>query len=616
MKLNDKEFGYSFSIQTNNIDKNEIKNIKNDINNLNAQIKESATKKYVDDNVAITKLKNTGTEYKLVWNEITNSGIYSLVGNWYYALGNKSESYLLISVEVDKSEPIMEVVIHGLGLAMLISTLDGSILYENHFATEDLVLKKNNTNEYEPIEDYNPATKKYVDAQSVKKLTSTNEAPIVINDLADGIYDFGNSSFVKMFNSDASVLTDNITGICVLYSVKGVNKRFLYVDYKLSTPTGTTYKYELNTSNSTYKTHKYNSLLLLGGTSSSILVIKDEPLLVTGMCVTICSGLKMLSTDDYTKTVSLGTGKKTLYMNSSTSGDLKTYHITIINPHNGIIKATFVYNTSTNTTISVDKQEYATKEDVVNKLPIKVLEGTLEDPIVCTDLEQGYYMLSNFKRSQTDGFTDNKRLVWINVANGGKQIFDLTTGHRTYWNIASASVVMEDYLVAMSQLDSMLPKNLSELVNDCDFTTKEYVDEKTSSSNYVTKDEFNNLNSQIRESKMIIKLESLQEPFKNIWETITETGIYYLKGTWKLTSSYSINDCILQVTQDSQFINYNSLFGYVTYNKSTGQLSSEDYVTTNMLNEFMLELPEMSFNPQGELVVTIGGTTKTFVPKQ
>ena len=223
------------------------------------------------------------------------------------------------------------------------------------------------------------ATKEYVDAQSVKKLTSTNESPIVINDLADGIYDFGNSSFVKMFNSDTSVLTDNITGICVLYSVKGVNKRFLYVDYKLSTPTGVTYKYELNTSESTYKTHKYNSLLSLGGTSSSILVIKDEPLLVTGMYVTVCSGLKMLSTDDSTKTVSLGTGKKTLYMSSSTSGNLKTYHITIVNSYNGIIKAIFVYDTSTNTTVSVDKQEYTTKKYVDEQCKDIAKDVLLED---------------------------------------------------------------------------------------------------------------------------------------------------------------------------------------------------------------------------------------------
>lgn len=254
-------------------------NVLEDIADKNTtQVKESATKKYVDDNVAITKLKNTGTEYKLVWNEITNSGIYSLVGNWYYALGNKSESYLLISVEVDKSEPIMEVVIHGLGLAMLISTLDGSILYENHFATEDSVLKKNNTNEYEPIEDYNPATKKYVD-------------------------------------------------------------------------------------------------------------------------------------------------------------------------------------------------------------------------------------------------------------------------------------------------------------------------------------------------KVIIKLESLQKPFKNIWEEITENGIYYLKGTWNFTTSWTIDNCILQVTQDNQYINYNSLFGFVTYNKTTKELTSEEYIVASMLEEIIGLLPEMSFNSQGELVVTINGVSKTFTPK-
>lgn len=95
-------------------------------------------------------------------------------------------------------------------------------------------LTLDNIVEYTPKNDYNPATKKYVDDNManvpLKKISSTEQTPIIISELSDGIYDFGNTSFVKMFSSDTEILK-NVLGICILYSISDV-KKILFANYK------------------------------------------------------------------------------------------------------------------------------------------------------------------------------------------------------------------------------------------------------------------------------------------------------------------------------------------------------------------------------------------------
>lgn len=185
---------------------------------------------------------------------------------------------------------------------------------------------------------------------SIVDITSSADNPAVINTLKDGVYNFGATSSVKMFEA-GGVLTDNVVGVCVLFSNKAGTKRYLHVNYK---STGYTYKYALDTASMTYTSYKFENILSLGGKPSELLIIKDTPLATSGMFTTMCSGIRMLSGDGPDKTVSLGSGKKTIWMKKSTAGTEETYLATIITPDDGIMRVMFVYDSRLNVTTSAD----------------------------------------------------------------------------------------------------------------------------------------------------------------------------------------------------------------------------------------------------------------------
>lgn len=211
-------------------------------------------------------------------------------------------------------------------------------------------LTLDNVVEYTPKDDYNPVTKKYVDDNignvPLKKITSTEQTPIIISELSDGIYDFGNTSFVKMFSSDTEILK-NVLGICILYSISDV-KKILFVNFKSNIAIfNVEDRYALDIQNKTYTMLQFTKLVSIGGSSSTPVVLLDE---ITenggksfGLYQTTCSSLKLTANS---KIVSLDAGSKILLVTSTSVKEITTYRINSFGAFS-IKKIKYEYNKNT-----------------------------------------------------------------------------------------------------------------------------------------------------------------------------------------------------------------------------------------------------------------------------
>lgn len=224
----------------------------------------------------------------------------------------------------------------------------------------------NNVFPYDPEEDYNPSTKKYVDDSianlPIKKIISTQENPIIISNLNDGIYDFGNTSYSKMFDSDTEIL-ENILGICILYTVNE-NKKNLYVNFNKSVYD---YKYELSTSNKNYILYKYNKIITIGGNSNQTLILLDDVPLngIFGIYHTNCVSLKLTATSE---TVSLNSGPKILLISRMILNNICTYDINVFGAYISK-KIVYEYDTSISEATLISDYNYALKDYVDDNIP-------------------------------------------------------------------------------------------------------------------------------------------------------------------------------------------------------------------------------------------------------
>ncbi len=159
-------------------------------------------------------------ESSCIYLENVRSGIYSTTAlsarvnksnNTSVALGVAGIKYLAITKASYNGDTIWS--INVLGSIMSNSTLtlksDGTVVKEYYqYQTDENVLTKINTTEYTPTEDYNPATKKYVDDATntlVKK--DTNKYILITND--DTLV-IKKTSITDIAN--ATVTIDNLTG--------------------------------------------------------------------------------------------------------------------------------------------------------------------------------------------------------------------------------------------------------------------------------------------------------------------------------------------------------------------------------------------------------------------
>ena len=192
--------------------------------------------------------------------------------------------------------------------------------------------------------------KKYVDDNignvPLKKIISTEQSPIVISELSDGIYDFGTTAFVKMFSSDTKILK-NVLGICILYSISDV-KKILFVNFKSNIALfNVEDRYALDIKNKTYTLLQFTKLISIGGSSSTPVVLLDE---ITenggdsfGLYQTTCSSLKLTADS---KTVSLDNGSKILLVTSTSVKEITTYQINSFGAFS-IKKIKYEYNKNT-----------------------------------------------------------------------------------------------------------------------------------------------------------------------------------------------------------------------------------------------------------------------------
>ena len=215
--------------------------------------------------------------------------------------------------------------------------------------------------------------KKYVDDNicnvPLKKIISTEQSPIVISELSDGIYDFGTTSFVKMFSSDTKTLK-NVLGICILYSISDA-KKILFVNFKSNIAIfNVEDRYALDIKNKTYTNLQFTKLISIGGSSSTPVVLLDE---ITenggdsfGLYQTTCSSLKLTADS---KTVSLDNGSKILLVTSTSVKEITTYQINSFGAFS-IKKIKYEYNKNTKeaTLISDDSAVFNKElEDIIYK---------------------------------------------------------------------------------------------------------------------------------------------------------------------------------------------------------------------------------------------------------
>lgn len=340
---------------------------------------------------------------------------------------------------------------------------------------------------FEPTKDYHPATKKYVDDNManvpLKKITSTEQTPIIISELSDGIYDFGNTSFVKMFSSDTEILK-NVLGICILYSISDV-KKILFANYKSKIAIfNVEDRYALDIQNKTYTMLQFTKLVSIGGSTITPLVLIDE---ITenggdsfGLYQTTCTNLKLTANS---KAVSLDSGSKILLVTSSTTKEIKTYRINSFGAFS-IKKIKYEYNKNTKeaTLKSVDTVVF--KSDFDNTIydvkkndtyiraiygnPFNVLNESIKNATyVNNDKTNDKNVTRYFNINKAiDNITDfDKCIIHLKFYRYGElKIYRTITGFNRPFNYFNTLLSTDDCMVMIKlALDKQINENLEEI---------------------------------------------------------------------------------------------------------------------------------------------------------
>lgn len=231
------------------------------------------------------------------------------------------------------------------------------------------------------------STKKYVDDSianlPIKKVISAQENPIIISNLSDGIYDFGNTSYSKMFDSDTEIL-ENILGICILYT-PDQSKRVLFVNYQSRTAYSYDYRYDLDMNAKVYYTCRYSKIINIGGaTTRTVIILNEIPVEgVFGIYRTNCNSLKLTESS---QAVILNNGPKILLMFRSGLNNIHTYTINVFCA-DFPKKIVYEYDTSTSEATLISDCDYALKDYVDDSITEQITSSQATDEEVDTMLQ-------------------------------------------------------------------------------------------------------------------------------------------------------------------------------------------------------------------------------------
>ena len=651
MKINKNEFGWKEKVSVNTNLNNDILNIKflPDMNtNSNMYIVNIIDLEEKTTYRVNTNINKNVLVLRYIFSDGTLKNLYSLNGK--YILG-KVEIYIY-----RKTDTLIEFDVNNIRHTCNIDEVNKTV----EITKEALILNTDNAQKYTPTKDYHPATKKYVDSK------------FVMYESIETIYTIPMSEMQKCNNGTGRYVSNiNFDELFINHE-----KYIYYANYKDDTLIPVKYdsKYNRFATDVLDKTSDYNIILgfdlgthrmypfnsgstgVKAYTFTNDLIIKRVPILNVNEVAT------REYVDDSVNTVSENNIFKNTQMNnmlsSLTIGGLLSTGLTksktlgevfpkLLNGEYGVLKQCYV-------TVEVDGTTKPILTENYNNVLIQLYDND-NNLISSTSLRP--------KKVGTIYFNANKYMqmaVWFDTTyTEGSGLSHNTPGYVTSLLNITASKNTEEYINAIKDLrisvtlrhTNYLPKDntvMYEPTSDYNPATKKYVDDKedkilsllnNNASIFkitLTDEEMNNLMSTIPGNYSI--LNSIEPSFI---EDIVNNGywdynmiMFNDKLLLKINSIGSGGvSCIRDMTIASiNFVTINEhytefkdlpIVSVLELSLAVIELNGEKKVVFafgnsrehQLINNYYLD-ELIKFDSQGNLVVTINGVSKTFVPKK
>ena len=644
MKFNKNEFGWKEKVSVNTNLNNDTFNIKflPDMNtNSNMYIVNIIDLEEKTTYRVNTNINKNVLVLRYIFSDGTLKNLYSLNGK--YILG-KVEIYIY-----RKTDTLIEFDVNNIRHTCNIDEVNKTV----EITKKALILNTDNAQEYTPTKDYHPATKKYVDSK------------FVMYESIETIYTIPMSEMQKCNNGTGRYVSS------IDFDELFINheKNIYYANYKDDTLIPVKYdsKYNRFTTDVLDKTSDYNIILgfdlgthrmypfnsgstgVKAYTFTNDLIIKRVPILNVNEVAT------REYVDDSVNTVSENNIFKNTQMNnmlsSLTIGGLLSTGLTksktlgevfpkLLNEEYGVLKQCYV-------TVEVDGTTKPILTENYNNVLIQLYDND-NNLISSTSLRP--------KKVGTIYFNANEFMqmaVWFDATYTEESgLSHNTPGYVTSLLNISASKNTEEYINAIKDLrisvtlrhTNYLPKDntvMYEPTSDYHPATKKYVD-----------DNDKRMLEYIYNGK-ILKITLTNEQYGNFLNL--QSGEYIVldsispEDIYKFTSDDSIDWCgcilinnisfnvdlvgnlqigtinsdnAIKIYTENTYYNSSTLAGIFRYNFSLAVLDNTEqvvlvkcddveyhYASTEYINNIL------SFNESGELVVTINGISKTFVPK-
>jgi len=172
----------------------------------------------IDD---FNKLKTAIRNNNIVFINITEDPSYvNIIGTQILSYGETLIQLYVIDYSKADGEKLAEYIIFNIAIesdSIKITKIQSNL--ENKFLTKEDVLTKNNTTEFTPTEDYNPATKKYVDDKTTYNIDFTElESDILSNNFNS----FVNAKYSNLYDDIKNNINKNIRCISnrIIFKVK------------------------------------------------------------------------------------------------------------------------------------------------------------------------------------------------------------------------------------------------------------------------------------------------------------------------------------------------------------------------------------------------------------
>lgn len=307
-------------------------------------------------------------------------------------------------------------------------------------------LTLDNVVEYTPKNDYNPATKKYVDDKSpFKSITSTADNTITINELQTGnLYEL-NGTF-KMFSSSESI---KLSGLFIFESIDNNTKALRKINNN-GTITTTSYKLDVNTQ--TYTINKTQEIFYLTP-ENNIIYLEN-----VGTAIYSTSALSVRVNKSNDTSVSLGVaGIKYLAITKARNNGDTIWSINVLGSimsnseltlksDGTVVKEYYQYQTNKNVLTKDNTAQYTPTGDY-NPATKKYADNASK--LVKEDINNGIIDIKNEIDSLYYGnsSSDNYKTILYNDVLKGKFIYSeeckrgLTTGTAYFININDSKLV-------------------------------------------------------------------------------------------------------------------------------------------------------------------------------